>query len=247
MNKDELDGVLSSVKEQITSAPESQRAIIFAGALTDIWGEDVGKAMGVLEFSRKSIFTRAKNSGEYADKLYLTRELHEWLYECVLSTGMSIQEASKVAVNTFEVTLTYLNESRTNIHARNRMKEVVSVFDDHIVQQGMIKKGIVTKRELQNHKTPTGQLTRLGQGVKLYKNLTDLEDRVSGSENEIKDTKTAINIVEEQVQVLNEVNDTGIGMPRKIAICKKNGMTQKKAAEWLGISTRTVRRSWNDE
>lgn len=247
MNKEKLDEVLATVKEQITSAPESQRAIIFAGALTDIWGEDLGKAMGVLEFSRKSVFTKARNSSAYADKLYLTRELHEWLYECVLSTGMSIQEASKVAVNTFEVTLTYLNESRTNIHARNRMKEVVSVFDDHIVQKGMIKKGIVTKRELQNHRTPTGQLTRLGQGVKLYKTLTDLEARVSGSEDEIKDTKSAMSIVEEQVQVLNQINDTDIGTPRKIVICRENGLTQKKTADKLGVSLSTVKRSWNDE
>lgn len=244
MNKDKLEAVLENITEQISSAPEEQRGLIFAEVLTDIWGEDVGKALGVLELSRKSVFSYAKASNEYVEKQYLTRELHEWLYECILDTGLSMKEAFALSVEVFEVTLEYLNDARNNVHAKGRMQEIVSIFDNNSVQRGMIKRGIVTKRELQGHKTPTGQLSRLHQGVKLYNTLTSLEDRVTDSEEVIRATKTSMSIVEEEVEILNKLNSTGISKERKIAICKENGLTQKETADKLGVSISTVKRGW---
>lgn len=244
MNKERLDTVLSTVKEQITSAPESLRGDIFAEVLAGIWGDDIGKALGVLDRSRKNLFVHTYCSEEHEERQYLTREIHEWLYKRILSTGATTKEAIETAVELFEVTLDYLNTSRKNVHAKGRMKEIVSLFDNDEVQKGMIKKGVVTKRELQGHKTPTGQLSRLHQGVKLYNTITDLEERIASSEDTLKSTNTSISIVEEEVEILNKLNSTGISKARKIAICKENGLTQKETSDKLGLSISTVKRGW---
>lgn len=247
MNKSKLDEILTEVKVQISSAPDYARGDIFAEVLTDIWGDDIGKALGVLNLAKNNVMYYATSSEGYVEKEYLTRELHEWLYKCVLDTGVSTKEALSLAVEVFEVTLDHLNEARKSIHAKGRMKEVVKVFDDHEVQKGMFKQGVVTRRELQGHKTPTGQLARLHQGVKLFHTLKALESRVTGTEGELKDTKAVMSIVAEEVEILNKLNSTGLSKERKIALCKESGLTQKETATKLDISVSTVKRGWNNE
>lgn len=242
---EDLKSIVAEVQAKIIAAPEHSRAQVFAEALAGIWGEDVGKAMGVLNLSRSTVFEHHHASREYVEKQYLTRQLHEWLYELILTKGVDVDVALTQASELFEVTLEYLNESRNNVHAVGRMKEVVKVFDEHEIQKGMIKRGIVTRKELQNHKTPTGQFSRLLKGVKLYNTVAGIEGRLDVAESDVKTSKAAISIVQENVTLLTAILDQGISTGRKIQICKDNGLTQAVAADTIGVSISTVKRGWN--
>lgn len=246
MEHQELDDILEQVKETIESAPEDVRKEIFAESLRSIWGDDTPQAMHVIEFT-KGNYLRGAIKEEDKEKAYLTRSLHEWLYQHVLETGASVKAAMELASNTFEVTLEFLEEARLNKHHMGRMKEVVTVFDDHEVQKAMINKGLMSKKELYNHRTPNAQLNRVRKGVKLYKLLKELQEKVEAHEDRINHIDVKVELLNQHVHNPDDLKDSGMETYTKVQVCKNRNFTQKKTAETLGIGIATVKRHWKEK
>lgn len=246
MDSNKLNNIVEEVKDQIISAPEESRGEVLAEVMANIWGDDVGRAMGVLNLSQKAIFNYNSASREVVEKQYLTRKLHEWLYENILTEGVSISEAMSRATESFEVTLEYLEEARNTKHARGRMKEVVTEFDNNSIQKSMIAKGVVTKKELQNHNTPTGQFNRLLKGVKLHKTLVGIEEDLQETKELVQEKAAVVDIVQNQTEETNRMLGLeGLSLGKRVQHCKNNKLTQAKTAKLLDVSVRSVKRYWN--
>lgn len=229
---------VEAAKKSIADAPENLRGEVFAETVSHIWGDNIGQALGALAYAKKKYLATAMPYA--ADKKYLTRELHEWVYEYILDTGASRKEAIDTSMEIFSVAREYIEEAQRTTHGKFAFNDVVNKFQDHPTQKRIIRNGFTSKTDLKRHKTPSSQFNKLHKAVSLSNRMELLEEQVKDLTRRVDrhdmflevDTKLPAPVVIDPIEAM--IHD-----------CRSKGLTQGDTKSILGISLRKVKKHWN--
>lgn len=236
----DLDEDVASITSLIENLPEHLQGEVFARTLVEHWGNDVGKTVSLLNYSKKLAMQQAVSKGEVKDRL--PYEIHEYLYKVILEQGVSPEEAVTLATEMFDCTEGWINEKKI-LSCSNQVRLITRSFDNHKKQRSIKDKGVLTSKDLKTT-TPNAQLKRLHKGVVLYDWVKGLEGKVVSLEDKIESLEAVTSINTKAVSNLENILGGGVSLEDKIKDMKGRGLSQKKVAELLEVSVRTVQRKW---
>lgn len=237
----DLSQDIEQLLKVIDTLPENLKGEAYAQTLVQYWGGDVNKTVSLLNYAKKLAISNAIANGEVKDRL--PYEIHEYLYKTILETGISPEDAVKLATTMFDKTEEWINE-RKALTAPSQNRLITRSFDEHRKQRSMKEKGVLTAKDLKSPQTPASQLQRLYKGVTLYDWVRGLEGKVGALESEVLELKAVSGVTSKAVAQLEEVLGAGLSLQDKIQEMKDRGLSQKKVAELLDVSISTVKRKW---
>ena len=178
-------------------------------------------------------------------KEYLSLEEGMKAYSRILETGITAQEALEYVAECYGKDKAWVDEVKNNnyLHA----KTVYYNHQEHSVQKAMVKDGTLRAKALKDSKTPNKQLIELHGQRKLHSTLNELKDKNNRLSNKIEDLEATTIITESNVDTVMDILDIDkLTSKEKASKLKAKGITQKKIAEFLGVSLPTIKRWWGN-
>lgn len=198
-----------------------------------------------IEFLKTKSVAHLNKLNRSEDKEYLNLGQGMTAYSKILDTGITAQEALEYVAECYGKDSAWVDEVKNNnyLHA----KEVVKGHTEHPIQQAMKKDGTLRVKALAKVKTPNQQLRELHSQRKLHATLNALKEDNLKLDNKVGDLEATAVITESNVDLVMFTLDLEqLSTKDKASKLKARGLTQKKIAEYLGVTTRTLRRWWDE-
>lgn len=179
------------------------------------------------------------------DKEYLNLEQGIAAYSKILETGITAQEALEYVAECYGKDKEWVDEVKNNNYLHS--KKVFYHHKDNPTQKAMKRDGTLRPKALKDSKTPNRQLIELYGQRKLHSTLNDLKATNSDLSSKVEDLEATSVITESNVDVVMDILDIDrLTQKQKASKLKAKGITQKKIAEFLGVSLRTIKRWWDE-
>lgn len=160
-------------------------------------------------------------------------------YTYILENGCTADEAFNHAIEVHGKDEDWLKDAKN--YKFYYSKDVVDAHDNHPKQKAMVKRKTIHKSALKASGTVNQQMRTLARDVNVDNRLLDLEGDVKHLKGQDKKHAT-------QIQMLKMGFIISDGVSKKdLAMRMKDLFTQKDIADYLDITTRTLRRWYDDD